>query len=146
MSKQVKTMKVDHRKIYKADGIVRINDDLELILVETAGPFRKEDACKTAFDNSKGMFALLAMLKTIADKYYFASCQSFKKLKVLYLQPSDCYLRLWQTNYSKNGHYEYIRVAKAVVSEEEKAEEACLCSLNQFTMKMKVRIELLVIQ
>ncbi|KAI8334836.1 hypothetical protein EDC96DRAFT_525209, partial [Choanephora cucurbitarum] len=46
------------------------------------------DACKTAFDNSKGMLALLAMLKTVADKCYFASCQSFKKLKVLYLQPS----------------------------------------------------------
>ncbi|KAI8363881.1 hypothetical protein BD560DRAFT_176687 [Blakeslea trispora] len=85
MTAQVKTMKVDNRKVYKADGIVRIKNDLEMMIVETAGAFMKDDACKTDFDNSKGIFALLAMLKTVADKYYYASCLSFKKLNVLYL-------------------------------------------------------------
>ncbi|CAO3614937.1 unnamed protein product [Mucor hiemalis] len=95
MSKQLKKMKVkeDHRKIYKADGIVRDSKDLELMLVETAGAFGKEDLIKISFDNSKGMFALLAMLKTFADRYTFASCESFKKVKLLYLLPSDRQVR-----------------------------------------------------
>lgn len=48
--------------------------------------------------------------------------------------------------YSKNGFYEYFRVARAVVSEEKKDEEACINSLNQFMLKMKVIIEFLVDQ
>lgn len=81
-------LKVDYRMIYKADGVVCSENDLDLVLLETAGAFKKNDPSKIAFDNSKGMFALLAMLKTIADKYTFASRGSFKKLKFLYLQPS----------------------------------------------------------
>ena len=86
-STSIKT-KTDHRKMYKADGIVRDKDEQEVMIVETAGPFKKDDPRKIAFDSSKGMFALLAMLKTIADKHAFASCESFKKLELLYLQPS----------------------------------------------------------
>lgn len=90
MTMQIKTLKrkVDHRKIYKADGIVCDKYGLELMLLETAGAFKNNDSVKAAFDNSKGMFALLAMLKTIADKYGLASFKSFKKLKLLFLQPS----------------------------------------------------------
>jgi hypothetical protein len=43
---------------------------------------------KITFDNSKGMFALLAMLKNIADKYTFASVDEFRKLKLHFVQPS----------------------------------------------------------
>lgn len=80
MTTQIKTLKVkvDHRLMYKADGIVRNKNDLELMLLETAGAFKKNDPGKIAFDNSKGMFALQAMLKTIADKYTFATGDSFK--------------------------------------------------------------------
>ncbi|KAI8363882.1 hypothetical protein BD560DRAFT_176668 [Blakeslea trispora] len=39
-------------------------------------------------------------------------------------------------SYSKNGRYEYTRVAKAFLSEEKKDEEACVSSLNQFVMKL----------
>lgn len=90
MTAQIKSLKlnVDHRMIYKTNGVVRNENDLEMMLLETAGAFLKNDPSKTAFDNSKGMFALLAVLKTIADKYTLAGCESFKKLKLLYLQPS----------------------------------------------------------
>lgn len=90
MTKQIKTLKgkLDNRKVYKADGIVCHQNGLELMLLETAGSFKSNDAAKATFDNSKGMFGLLAMLKTIADRYHFASCESFKKLKLLFLQPS----------------------------------------------------------
>ena len=81
MTAQLKKMgqKTDKRKIYKADGIIRL---------ETAGAFGHEDYAKTAFDNSKGMFALLSMLKTIADQYKHASVEEFSKLKLYFVQPS----------------------------------------------------------
>lgn len=62
--------------------------DLEVLLLETAGAFGREDCAKTAFDNSKGVFALLAMLKTIADQYKYASVETFSKLKLYFVQPS----------------------------------------------------------
>ncbi|KAI7893761.1 uncharacterized protein EV154DRAFT_416394, partial [Mucor mucedo] len=92
MTVQLRKMgcKVDKRRIYKADGIIRLAEleDLEVLILETAGAFNVEDHGKTAFDNSKGMFALLAMLKTIADHYKHASVEEFKKLKLYFIQPS----------------------------------------------------------
>lgn len=58
------------------------------MLLETAGVFKKDDGLKVALENSKGMFALLAILKTVSDKYSLARAESFKKLKLLYSQPS----------------------------------------------------------
>ncbi|KAI7876468.1 uncharacterized protein EV154DRAFT_540307 [Mucor mucedo] len=84
MTVQLRKMgfKVDKRRIYKADGIIRLAEleDLEVLILETAGAFNVEDHGKTAFDNSKGIFALLAMLKTIADHYKHAS--------LYFIQPS----------------------------------------------------------
>ncbi|CAO3614877.1 unnamed protein product [Mucor hiemalis] len=171
MTKQLRCLEVkaDHRRIYKADGIVRVSDASmsnqqqpttsnssstratnnlkklyqkpsvccsELMLVETVGVFGKEDLAKISFDNSKGMFALLAMLKTLADNYTFASCESFRKIKLLYLQPSGSYLRLWQLRYKSNGCYEYVRIAKARVCEEKEEGEACINILNDFMGRM----------
>lgn len=84
------TREIDHRKHYKADGVIRNSKfkGLEVLLVETAGPFGKTDNRKTSFDNVKGMFALLSMLKTIADQYFLGSVNTFQKLKLYYLQPS----------------------------------------------------------
>lgn len=60
-------------------------NDVELMLVETAGRFGNGDAAKATLYNSKGMFALLAMLKSIADKFDFASCEKFKEVKLLHI-------------------------------------------------------------
>ncbi|ORE09291.1 hypothetical protein BCV72DRAFT_248219 [Rhizopus microsporus var. microsporus] len=92
MAVQLKKMgfKVDKRKIYKADEIIRLAElrDLEVLVLETAGAFGHDDHAKTSFDNSKGMFALLAMLKTVADHYKYASVEEFRKLKLYFVQPS----------------------------------------------------------
>ncbi|OBZ80111.1 hypothetical protein A0J61_11840, partial [Choanephora cucurbitarum] len=104
MSKQfTKIKKYSRRNIYKADGVVRLGDDVEVLLVETIGSFGLDNPGKLSFDNSKAMFGLLAMLKTIVNKYSCASMSSFKKLKLLFLQPGSDALRLWTLAYSKNG-------------------------------------------
>lgn len=85
--------KIDKRRMYKAEGIIRSGNyvDLEVLLLETAGAFGYEDNSKTSFDNSKGMFALLSMLKTVADQYKYASVEEFSKLKLYFVQPSGKY-------------------------------------------------------
>lgn len=92
MTVQLKKMgfKADKRKIYKADGIIRLAElgDLEVLVLETAGAFGRDDHAKTSFDNSKGMFALLAMLKTVADHYKYAFVEEFRKLELYFVQPS----------------------------------------------------------
>lgn len=82
--------KVDNRKQYKADGIIRLSklNDLEVLLLETAGSFQSKDERKISFDNIKGMFALLAMVKSIADYFSHASVDTFAKLKLYYVQAS----------------------------------------------------------
>ncbi|EPB91546.1 hypothetical protein HMPREF1544_01677 [Mucor circinelloides 1006PhL] len=106
--------KLDKRKIYKADGIIRLEKykDLEILILETAGPFGHEDNAKTTFDNSKGMFALLSMLKTIADQYKHASVEKLSKLKLYFVQPSGHHIRLWSMQYAKNGPYDFVREEK----------------------------------
>ncbi|KAI9325703.1 hypothetical protein BD770DRAFT_334837, partial [Pilaira anomala] len=92
MTIQLKAMgiKADKRKIYKADGVIHLagNKDLEVLVLETAGAFGMNDQAKVSFDNSKGMFAFLAMLKTVADRYSYASVEDFRKLKLYFVQPS----------------------------------------------------------
>lgn len=92
MTAQLKRMgqKTDKQKIYKADGIIRLEAyrNLEVLILETAGAFGHEDHAKTAFDNSKGMFALLSVLKSVADQYRHASVEEFSKLKLYFVQPS----------------------------------------------------------
>lgn len=82
--------KKDGRKTYHADAIFRLENlsGLEVLLLETAGPFHVCNERKIAFDNTKGMFALLAMMKTVADTFSFASVNTFKGLKLYFVQAS----------------------------------------------------------
>lgn len=82
--------KTDSRKQYKADGVIRASklNDLEVLLLETAGSFKCKDERKISFDNIKGMFALLAMAKSIADDFSHASVETFAQLKLYYVQAS----------------------------------------------------------
>lgn len=88
MTTQLKKMgfKTDKRKNYKADGIIRSAElgDIKVLDLEAAGAWGHDDHAKTSFDNSKGMFALLAMLKTVADYYKYARVEGFRKLKLYF--------------------------------------------------------------
>ncbi|KAG1463133.1 hypothetical protein G6F46_009645 [Rhizopus delemar] len=145
MTVQLKKMgqKTDKRKIYKADGIIRLEayKDLEVLILETAGAFGHEDHAKTAFDNSKGMFALLAMLKTIADRYKHASVEEFSKLKLYFVQPSGYHIRLWSMQYAKNGLYDFVREKKILLSEDFNNREEQLVSLVNFFLSLKSLLE-----
>lgn len=66
---------------YKADGIVRYKE-VEVILVEACGAYGNNAMSKIQFDCHKGLYACLAMLRTIAIKYKHASTNTFYTQKV----------------------------------------------------------------
>ncbi|KAF1797067.1 hypothetical protein FB192DRAFT_1402009 [Mucor lusitanicus] len=142
MTIQLKKMgqKMDKRKIYKADGIIRLAayKDLEVLVLETAGAFGVDENEKSTFDNSKGMFALLAMLKTIADQYKHASIEEFGKLKPYFVQPSGRHIRLWSMQYAKNRLYNFVREKKILLSEDFEESEEQLVSLATFFLSLQV--------
>ncbi|CEP13036.1 hypothetical protein [Parasitella parasitica] len=80
--------KVDRRKVYNADGIIRPSNfyDIKVLLLERAGHFQNKDTRKICFDNSKGVFALLAMLKSTADHFNRATPETFRDLKLYFVQ------------------------------------------------------------
>ncbi|KAG2206736.1 hypothetical protein INT47_003678 [Mucor saturninus] len=114
----------DQRKIYKADGVVRTTGALEILLLETAGPFGHINLPKLSFDNIKGMFGSIPMIKTLADKYRYCSKSKFRKLVV-----NDT-LRLWSLKHAHKGTYTFERIAKAEISENYEDRNTCLAELT----------------
>ncbi|KAI8058827.1 hypothetical protein BDF21DRAFT_440876 [Thamnidium elegans] len=109
--------------------------DLEILLLETSGCFQNKDERKISFDDIKGMFALLAMSKTIADRFSYASVELFQKLKLYPIQASDKathYLRLWPIQYVSNGTYRFNREDKTVIMEDKSQVQQVLTPLLYF--------------
>ncbi|KAI9258720.1 hypothetical protein EDC94DRAFT_521452, partial [Helicostylum pulchrum] len=135
--------KVDYRRIYKADGVIRVQKMkyLEILLVETAGSFAKKDDRKLGFDNAKGMFALLAMLKTIADQYFYGTVETFQKIKLYFLQASNDNIRLWSMEYFQNGMYYFVREAKIKISQGFSQKDKVLADMCKFFYMLKIYLE-----
>lgn len=112
-------VKTSGRKTYHADAIFRLENlsGLEVLLPETAGPFKAANDRKIAFDNIKRMFALLAMVKTVVDTFPYASVTTFRRLKLFFIQASNADIRLWSIQYDTNGLYKYNREAKVTIKE-----------------------------
>lgn len=77
----------DGRYKYKADGLICANDfsSLEILLTEVSSGFGCTDISKVSFDHYKGMFGMLSMIRTIAQKYNRGTIQTFKKLKIHFI-------------------------------------------------------------
>lgn len=67
---------------YNADGILRLNDNIEVLLLETSGPFGNNDKPREAFDHVKGAFGLQCMFRKILSKYHYSDVDIMKKLQV----------------------------------------------------------------
>ncbi|ORE06183.1 hypothetical protein BCV72DRAFT_207877, partial [Rhizopus microsporus var. microsporus] len=53
----------------------------EILLLETSVSFGNTEKVKINFDHHKGTFGCLTMLKVLADEFFYASEEAFKKLK-----------------------------------------------------------------
>lgn len=87
---------------YKADGIIKMISirDLELLLVETSGPYANIDKTKSNFDHHKGTFGTLAMLKTIADEFNYAQIDIFVNVKVFFVHATDTDANIWNRDFN----------------------------------------------
>lgn len=89
MSKQLKTLPLydDESHTYLADGIIKLYEmnSIELLLLETSGPFANTEKPKIAFGHHKGLFGALAMLKTVADMFPQADIDTFKRIKIFFI-------------------------------------------------------------
>lgn len=69
--------------------------NLEILLVETSGPFANTDKTKSNFDHHKGTFGTLAKLKTIADESNYADIDVFVNVKVFFIHATGNATKLY---------------------------------------------------
>ncbi|KAI8387521.1 hypothetical protein BD560DRAFT_320769, partial [Blakeslea trispora] len=95
----------DDSHTYLADGIIKLfgQKTLELLLLETSGPFQNKDKSKIAFDHHKGLFGALAMLKAIADSFSKARIETFENVKVFFLHAAGESLYLWSLRFEQKA-------------------------------------------
>ncbi|KAG1176736.1 hypothetical protein G6F46_002079 [Rhizopus delemar] len=107
MSEQLKELGniQDDRDRYMADGIVRLYGykSLEVVLLETSRHFGCTDKAKICFDHHKGLFGLLAMLKSIADVYHEGTMKTFRCVKVFFVHAAEETLYLWSLRFEPEG-------------------------------------------
>lgn len=95
-------------------GIIELYD-LEILWLEISGCFQNKDETKISFGNIKRMLALLAMIKTVADRFSYASVKSFQKLKLYFIQASGKETHIKQER-GKKLTLEYRRASSFMVN------------------------------
>ncbi|KAI9496390.1 hypothetical protein BDB00DRAFT_881992 [Zychaea mexicana] len=87
----------DGRYHYNADGVLRADEflNMEILLTEVSNGYGSNNSGKSSFDHYKAMFGMLAMLRTLAQKYSKASFNTFQKLKVHFLHGHGYAIRHW---------------------------------------------------
>ncbi|KAI8384210.1 hypothetical protein BD560DRAFT_322234, partial [Blakeslea trispora] len=92
---------VDNRYVYKADGVVRLQEshDIEICVVEVSNEYLNQDNRKIYFDHHKANYGCIAMLKTIAYQYIYASVDVFEQLKVYFVHAAGSKVKLWYLRY-----------------------------------------------
>ncbi|ORY97066.1 hypothetical protein BCR42DRAFT_430472 [Absidia repens] len=142
MTKQLESVgkHLDDRFQYKADGVFRLFNDrkqLEIMLLETSNAFECRDKGKISFDHHKGVFGTVAMLKTIADYYSYATTDQFAKIKVFFIQAAGDQLHLWSLCYKENGIYDLWRETYLTIRPSFDDRADLLQELLQFFWNMK---------
>ncbi|KAG1494651.1 hypothetical protein G6F47_009582 [Rhizopus delemar] len=72
-----------------AESNVEFKIETEVALLETSSHFRSNDKAKCSFDHYKSAYGSLTMMKNLADEYYFATAETFSKLKILFIHAAD---------------------------------------------------------
>lgn len=103
--------KTDAERDYLADAIIKFldHDELEIILLETSGPYANKNNTKISFDNHKAMFGLLAMLRQVALTYPYADIDELYGLKLYFVQASGTSINLWSMSYLECDLYDMWR-------------------------------------
>lgn len=89
---------------YLADGILQLTgmDDIELCFLETSNAFDQAGKAKISFDHHKAVFALLSMVRNMANEYQYASYEDIKEMKFHVIHAHGKFISLFQRLILKN--------------------------------------------
>ncbi|KAL7325886.1 hypothetical protein PS15p_208310 [Mucor circinelloides] len=145
MTKQMKAvgLYIDDKNVYKSDGVVLLFGlkQQEILLLETSGSFTNLDKTKTNFDNHKGVYGLLSMIKCIADDYRFGSVDTFMKIKAYFIHAADERLHLWSVGYRNEGAFDLWREASVHILPDESDKAVHIPRFVQFFWNTKCLVE-----
>ncbi|ORE08413.1 hypothetical protein BCV72DRAFT_225173 [Rhizopus microsporus var. microsporus] len=131
---------IDEKNCYKSDGLIKLYGikQIELLLLETSGHFGSTCSVKLNFDHHKGMFGLLAMLKSIADEFHFAAIEKFCKVKVFLLHAAGKQLHLWSVCFQQEGIFDLWREADMTIKPDYDEKDEFIPALVKFCWMTKV--------
>ncbi|KAG1150125.1 hypothetical protein G6F37_000614 [Rhizopus arrhizus] len=116
MKKQQQSQRLtDNRHKYKAGGIVRYDSNNEILFMETSAAYNNAPSEKCSFDHYKAMFGLLAMIKTLSDKYQYASFEVLKKLKLHFIHVHGTAVRWWTMSIPEKDIYVMCKERRAEI-------------------------------
>ncbi|KAI8092363.1 uncharacterized protein B0P05DRAFT_583618 [Gilbertella persicaria] len=127
---------------YNADGIIYdLISGVELMLLETSGPFGNNDIKRETKDYVKAAYGLLAMLHKIAHKYVYADIDIFKQLKVCFVHAANNKIRLWAFCLVSKQLYILNRIDSSVLPTDSSNAENDLKGMTNLFWKLKQTIE-----
>ncbi|KAI8081923.1 uncharacterized protein B0P05DRAFT_578882 [Gilbertella persicaria] len=127
---------------YNADGILIDKDfDLELVILETTGPFGLKDVPRETTDHIKAAYGLLAMLHKVAYCYEYADADIFKKLKVYFVHAAEERLRLWSFGLVQKELYIFNRVRSANLSLTHIGSKENFMDVTNLMWELKINID-----
>ncbi|KAG1445994.1 hypothetical protein G6F46_010677 [Rhizopus delemar] len=128
---------------YKSDGLIKLygTKKLKILLFETSGSLNNTDNVKINFDHHKGTFGSLALLKCIADEFFFASVEKFKKVKVFFVHAAESQIQLWSIRFEPEGVFDFWRETFFDIKPDFEDKLAALPMLISFCWTMKSLVE-----
>ncbi|ORE07702.1 hypothetical protein BCV72DRAFT_102024 [Rhizopus microsporus var. microsporus] len=72
-------------QMYNADDLIKVGTDNALVL-ETSGLYELHDKPRFGYNQIKGIFRALTMLRSVVKKYHFATINTLKQLKVFFIR------------------------------------------------------------
>ncbi|CAO3627515.1 unnamed protein product [Mucor hiemalis] len=127
---------------YNADGILLDKEfDLELVILETTGPFGLKDITRETNDHIKAAYGLLAMLHKIAYCYEYADADIFKKLKVYFIHAADERIRFWSFGLVSEQLYIFDRVGSAVLPMDHVGTKKEFMDITNMMWELKTNID-----
>ncbi|KAI9248924.1 hypothetical protein BY458DRAFT_445593, partial [Sporodiniella umbellata] len=127
---------------YNADGIlIDKTFDVELVLLETTGPFGLKDTTRETTDHVKAAYGLMAMLHKVAYSYIYADADIFLKLKVYFIHAAGEKIRLWSFGLVSKELYAFYRIRSAVLPVNHADFKEGLKGITNMMWELKTSIE-----
>ncbi|KAI8070641.1 uncharacterized protein B0P05DRAFT_513835 [Gilbertella persicaria] len=106
---------VSSKEEYKADGVVVLQDNIEICLLEISGKYKLNDIPHTIYDHVKGCFGVLCMLNNLIKKYHKATIETAITLKVPFVHARGDAIHLWSLEICDNKLYALQKLYEAKI-------------------------------